>query len=1449
METQRGGQERNTRSSSARSLDLGLVLLFTFLAGLFVLVPPFNQTPLRIVFALPLLLFLPGYVFLSAMFPRREDLSGIERFTVSIGLSIAIFVFDGFAISVTAWRFRPAPIVYTLSLITVTLTLITFLVRWRIPKEERFSFDRSVFSRFFESLRRRSDEKPSEIERALIIALIGSIIIASGMLIYAKIAFEEEKFTALYILGEGGKAENYPKEVYLLENSSIIVGIENYEHAVANYTLEITLGGYSLYKQQIKPPLAHKEKWKEVVFFTPKHVGKRMKLEFLLYKDGSTTPHRSVHLWVDSLIDYDNLGALRKYALSDLPVIQNPDMEQESDWTFTENTGYFRGRFTNYYRLVENATVCGHVTDNRTGVGIPNARVSVSNHYGYETYNTTNENGSYVIKTIADHFWLESSAHGYTKSEAEFEIADAQTLVVNVTNDPIMVFNMTLEELSTINETIETTSPEALPEKVPAVMKGHVVNNETGLPIGNASVRIRSDYGFEWRDRTDESGYFEAQVIAGPSRIEAKAAGYMANSTGYDISGESVVTLRLTPEQSRVKGHIYDNSTGASVPDANIRLSIAGGYGKSTSSNATGYYDAKTVAGHIHMEVSKGGYFSNGTEFNVSYGETRTVDMMIAPLPPLPPPPPPATVTGYVYHNDTRLPGATVVVRDQKGNVDSTLTDRDGYFEMETVPGHLWLDVLSRVYMDSHVEFDIKSEQKVTLWIELVAFPKSTYQIDYPSGTALEKGQYGGIYQDIVSAEGVAALSFKSCDSYGSNRSAGSLFKQVLLNDLVVWEDDVAGDEGWEEVNVPLTLDRGTNRLTLRVYAKQGSRAFPLTVWWDDVRIERFEEITKEIATTFSIRDANGTEAYYPTALYLGEPAAVLAGIENNEHEPVNYTVQVKLNGELLRSEHVKLEDGAKWEKNITFVPNQIGSLLQLEFLLFKDHTGLYKAFSLWVTVDINHDNLDVLEDYVVSPLPVLINGAMDSETSEGWTYGGDNNFTGRLTDFTSVSPMHAYELSYPGETLFDPGCSARIYQNVTVEACCPATVVVSFHVRDSYTADVKGYFIKQVFLNEEVIWEDDVAGNERWQHVKVPVTLHSAVNKLTLRVYGASGSDNFPIRVWWDDVKIEPVTAIAEQMATSFFILDTGGTEEHYPEELHLGEPAEVLARIENNEHTEVNYILQIQLDDRAIKRRSKWLAHGSKWEQQISFTPDRIGERQKLDFLLFKDRVRGIPYRYFRLWVSTDMNYDNVASLLGYGIAPLPRIKDGDMRRISAWTFDYTGSFRGSRSRENASSLYSYRIEQYGASNKGDFGEIWQDIYAGNEGVVVLSFNVRDSFTETSEDAANITRRVMLNNQSLWSDDVSGRDEGYVGWVEEEYNWLEDEWIKKVPGVKSGWMHVDVPVYLYEGDNTLILGVYAEEDTEELPVNVYWDDVEIKAIERLVNTGDDVRMRRYGW
>ena len=70
--------------------DLALVIILTLSCIPFVLAPPLNETPIRIILGLLLVLFLPGYSLIAALFPRRGDLDGIERIALSFGLSIAI---------------------------------------------------------------------------------------------------------------------------------------------------------------------------------------------------------------------------------------------------------------------------------------------------------------------------------------------------------------------------------------------------------------------------------------------------------------------------------------------------------------------------------------------------------------------------------------------------------------------------------------------------------------------------------------------------------------------------------------------------------------------------------------------------------------------------------------------------------------------------------------------------------------------------------------------------------------------------------------------------------------------------------------------------------------------------------------------------------------------------------------------------------------------------------------------------------------------------------------------------------------------------------------------------------------------------------------------------------------------------------------------------------------
>lgn len=88
------------------------------------------------------------------------------------------------------------------------------------------------------------ERKYSVLDKGLTIALAASIVVTSGTLAYVVLTPRPgEAFTEFYILGPGGNASGYPKQLNVSQNGTVILGIANYEHANVNYTVRVDLVG------------------------------------------------------------------------------------------------------------------------------------------------------------------------------------------------------------------------------------------------------------------------------------------------------------------------------------------------------------------------------------------------------------------------------------------------------------------------------------------------------------------------------------------------------------------------------------------------------------------------------------------------------------------------------------------------------------------------------------------------------------------------------------------------------------------------------------------------------------------------------------------------------------------------------------------------------------------------------------------------------------------------------------------------------------------------------------------------------------------------------------------------------------------------------------------------------------------------------------------------------
>ncbi len=110
----------------------------------------------------------------------------------------------------------------------------------------------------------------------------------------------------------------------------------------------------------------------------------------------------------------------------------------------------------------------------------------------------------------------------------------------------------------------------------------------------------------------------------------------------------------------------------------------------------------------------------------------------------------------------------------------------------------------------------------------------------------------------------------------------------------------------------------------------------------------------------------------------------------------------------------------------------------------------------------------------------------------------------------------------------------------------------------------------------------------------------------------------------------------------TEFYLLGSEGKADNYPAKYILGDNGTLIVEVVNHEYRFVNYTMEVRLENRSLplpeNQRYISLAHNETWEEPVTFTPPFEGRNLKLEFLLFNETDKNLPYRDLHIWIDVN-------------------------------------------------------------------------------------------------------------------------------------------------------------------------------------------------------------------
>lgn len=245
--------------------SLVAIVLYLALAWAVITLPAVNTTPVRFVVVVPLLLFFPGYAFLSTLFPGRQpretesvsplsrsarfgsvrsiEQRGItwgERAALSFGLSLVWLPILALILAASPWDLTVEPIFAIVSGFVLLFATVGGVRRARLPPSERFVIP---YQRWLVDARAAFSRSPADTLLTAVLAL--SMLAALASIGYALAVPTDATSSSEFYVGTINQSNNtdtlvydgYPDRFVQGQPAQLTVGIENQEGRTAQYTV------------------------------------------------------------------------------------------------------------------------------------------------------------------------------------------------------------------------------------------------------------------------------------------------------------------------------------------------------------------------------------------------------------------------------------------------------------------------------------------------------------------------------------------------------------------------------------------------------------------------------------------------------------------------------------------------------------------------------------------------------------------------------------------------------------------------------------------------------------------------------------------------------------------------------------------------------------------------------------------------------------------------------------------------------------------------------------------------------------------------------------------------------------------------------------------------------------------------------------------------------------